>query len=87
MVYSRGMKATTVKVDGELLQKLERAKPARQTLTAYVRSILEQTVAQQQMAEAADRYAAFVQGCDEERVWLSAWDSADLVSPPKKRRR
>jgi hypothetical protein len=81
------MKATTVKVDGELLAKLERTKPPHQSLTGYVRSLLEQAIARRQMAEAADRYAEFVQENGEERSWLAEWDNADLVSPPKRRRR
>jgi hypothetical protein len=81
------MKATTVKVDGELLAQLERTKPRHQSLTGYVRSLLEQAIARRQMAEAADRYAEFVQENAEERSWLVEWDNADLVTPPKRRRR
>ena len=81
------MKATTVKVDGELLAKLEKAKGPRQSLTAYVRSILERAVAREQMTEAADRYAEFVRESADERAWLAEWDGADLVTPPKRRRR
>lgn len=81
------MKATTVKVEGELLQELERFKPPRQSLAAYVRSLLQQAVARQQMVAAADRYAEFVRESPEERTWLAEWDSADLVTPPRRRRR
>lgn len=81
------MKATTVKVEGELLQKLERTKPPRQSLSAYVRSLLEQAVTRQQMAVAAERYAEFVRETPEEHTWLAEWDSADLVTPPRRRPR
>lgn len=81
------MRATTFKVDGTLLEKLERTKPARQTLSAYVRSLLEQAIARQQMSEAADRYVEFVRDSPDERAWLTEWDSADLVTPPKRKRR
>lgn len=81
------MKATTIKVEGELLRALERAKPAAQSLTAYVRSVLEQEVVRRRMADAADRYASFLQEHDDERLWLEEWDAADLVRPPKRRRR
>ena len=39
------------------------------------------------MIAAADRYAEFVRDTPEERTWLAEWDSADLVTPPKRRRR
>src|SRR5437762_2289008 len=51
------MKATTIKVDGDLLRELERTKPPSQSLSAYVRSLLHQAVVRRDMAEAADRYA------------------------------
>jgi len=81
------MKATTVKVEGELLAQLERTKPSQQSLSAYVRTLLEQAIARQQMIDAADRYAEFVRDSPEERAWLTEWDSADLVTPPRRKRR
>jgi hypothetical protein len=85
--YSFCMKATTIKVEGELLEELERTKPPRQSLSAYVRALLQQAVVRRRMIDAADRYAAFVRETPEERTWLAEWDSADLVTPPKGRRR
>jgi len=81
------MKATTVKVEGELLVELERAKPTSQSLTTYVRAALRQHVRRQQMMAAADRYTAFLRQHPEERAWLDAWDRADLARPPKRKRR
>jgi hypothetical protein len=85
--YSFCMKATTIKVEGELLEELERTKPPRQSLSAYVRALLQQAVVRRRMIDAADRYAEFVRDTPEERTWLVEWDSADLVTPPKRRRR
>ena len=81
------MKATTIKVEGDLLDQLERSKPPRQSLSAYVRSLLQQAVARQQMIEAAERYVDFVRESAEEREWLAEWDGADLVTPPRRKRR
>ena len=81
------MKATTIKVEGDLLKELEATKPASQTLTGYVRSLLERELRRQKMAAAADRYAAFLRETPEERVWLDEWVKADLVKPPRRRRR
>ena len=54
---------------------------------AYVRALLQQAVVRRRMIDAADRYAEFVRDTPEERTWLAEWDSADLVTPPKRRRR
>jgi hypothetical protein len=81
------MKGTTIKVEGELLRDLERSKPPSQSLSAYVRSVLEQEVLRRKMADAADRYADFLHEHGDERAWLEEWDAADLVRPPKRRRR
>jgi hypothetical protein len=81
------MRATTVKVEGELLKELERIKPARQSLAAYVRTVLEREIQRQKMAEAGQRYADFVRESPEESAWLEEWDRADLAAPPVRRRR
>lgn len=87
MCYLPGMKATTIKVEGELLAELERAKPTSQSLTTYVRSVLRQEVRRQQMMGAADHYTEFLEQHPDERAWLDAWDRADLARPPKRKRR
>jgi predicted transcriptional regulator len=87
LCYFDGMKATTIKVEGQLLAELERAKPSSQSLTTYVRSALRQHVRRQQMMAAADRYTAFLRQHPEERASLDEWDRADLARPPKRRRR
>src|SRR5439155_25398218 len=81
------MKATTIKVEGDLLRELERTKPPSQSLSAYVRSLLHQAVVRRDMAEAADRYAAFLRETPDERPWLDEWTNADLARPTKRRRR
>jgi hypothetical protein len=80
------MKATTIKVEGELLRELERAKPASQSLSAYVRFVLQQAMMRRKMADAAGRYAEFVRETPSEREWLAEWATADLSRPPKRRR-
>ena len=81
------MKATTVKVEGDLLRELERLKPARQSLAAYVRAVLEREIQRRKMAEAGQRYADFVRESPEEASWLEEWDRADLALAPARRRR
>src|SRR5262245_13195186 len=67
------MKATTFKVEGELLKELERTKPPQETLSGYVRSILEREVRRRRLAEAADRYVQLLRDAPDERAWLDEW--------------
>jgi hypothetical protein len=76
------MKATTIKVEGDLLAALERAKPPRQSLSSYVRELLEQALERRQLVAGAERYAEFVRETPEEAAWLSEWESANLAAPP-----
>ena len=81
------MKATTIKVEGELLRELERTKPATQTLSGYVRLLLERELRRLKMVDAADRYADFLRETPDERSWLEEWVKVDLTRPPRRSRR
>ncbi len=81
------MKATTIKVEGELLSELERRKPQAQSLSAFVKSILRRDLLRRRLAEASVRYTAFLADNPAERGWLEEWDSADLASKPARRNR
>ena len=77
------MKATTIKLEGELLEDLEASKPTGQSLTAYVRAALRENLDRIRVREAAVAYRAFVESNDEEKEWLEEWDRADLNTPPR----
>ena len=77
------MKATTVKVDGELLQAIEEVKPPSQTVTAFVRLAVQKAVERHRMQASAVAYRAFLRANPDERGWLEEWDRADLGSAPK----
>jgi hypothetical protein len=81
------MGATTIKVEGKLLDELTRAKPSNLSLSAFVRVILEREVLRQKLGDAAEQYARFLEKTPQEREWLSEWERTDLASPPKSRRR
>lgn len=81
------MGATTIKVEGQLLDDLYRAKPAHLSLTAFVRSILERAVLRARLADATERYATLLNESPEEQAWSGQWERADLASPPRKSRR
>ncbi len=81
------MKATTIKLDGELLLELEKAKPESLSLSAYVRDVLSRDLRRRKLAQAAASYEEFLVAHPEEQSWLREWDEAELASPPKRRRR
>ena len=80
------MRATTIKVEGELLKELQQVKPPAQSLSGFVRVVLQQEVLRRKMADAAEQYAVFLRAQSDERTWLDEWDAADLARPPKRRR-
>jgi hypothetical protein len=80
------MKATTIKIDGELLTEIERAKPPGLSVTAYVRTVLRKNLEQHKIREAAAAYRSFVESHPEEREWLAEWERADLATTPTEKR-
>ena len=82
MVYSHGMKATTIKLEGSILRELEEFKRPDQTLTALVRDLLRAQIHRHRMARSAEEYAAFLSRTSEESLELDAWASAPLDRDP-----
>lgn len=76
------MRATTVKLEGELLENLEAAKPAGRSLSAHVRWVLQKHLERRQARDAATTFKAFIDAHPEEQAWLSEWDRVDLAAPP-----
>lgn len=76
------MRATTIKLEGELLESIEAAKPPDRSLSAHVRWVLRKDLERRQARDAAARFKAFIDTHPEERAWLSEWDAADLAAPP-----
>ena len=77
------MKATTIKLEGKLLENLEASKPTDQSLTAYVRTVLRENLDRIEVREAAVAYRAFVESNENEKALLDEWDQADLNTPPR----
>lgn len=80
------MRATTIKVEGELLERIDRHRPKDVSITAFVRSVLDQEIRRREMSQAADAYADFLESNEDERTWLADWASADLAKAPRRRR-
>jgi hypothetical protein len=87
MVYSNGMKATTIKLEGPILEELMAFKRPDQNLTALVRELLKAQIHRSKMARAAEEYAAFLRENSEESLGLDAWASAPLDREPSVRRK
>lgn len=80
------MRATTIKLEGELLENIEAAKPADRSLSAHVRWVLQKDLERRQARDAAARFKAFIDAHPEEQAWLSEWDGVDLAAPPTRGR-
>lgn len=78
------MKASTIKIENPLLTDIYALKPSKRSLSAFVRSMLEEGVRQRRMREAAEQYSRFLKANPEEARWLGEWESADLAKPAKK---
>jgi hypothetical protein len=81
------MKATTIKIEGELLNELETTKPKSLSLSAFVREVLKKDLRRRKLSQAAVFYEEFLAGNPEERLLLREWDEADLARTPKRKRR
>jgi hypothetical protein len=81
------MKATTIKIEGKLLQELEEAKPPSVSLSAYVRDVLKSDLRRRKLAQAAVSYRDFLAANPEEQSWLREWDEADLLTDPRSKRK
>jgi|GEM_PF-1698199 len=76
------MKATTIKLDGELLRDLEHAKPRDESVTEFVRGTLRRALNQQKLRDSAVAYQALQAGQPDEVAWLKEWESAPLATAP-----
>jgi len=81
------MKATTIKIEGELLRELESVKPETVSLSAYVREVLRKELVRRKLSQSAVSYEEFLAANPEEQSLLREWDEADLARVPKRRRR
>lgn len=81
------MSGTTVKLDGELLRAISMMKPARQTLSSYVREALRRDLRRQQIRDAAETYKNLLRTNLSERNAMNEWEAAPLGITPRSLRR
>ncbi len=91
ITYHVSMQATTIKLEYPILKELRKFLPPHQSLTAFVREILERDLRRRKIIQAADAYVAWLAKHPEEQEWMDEWSGADLEHMPtptgrKKRR-
>jgi len=73
------MKATTIKLDGQLLSDIEAAKPPESSVTAFIKRIVQDALQRDKLTQAAKAYESFMGEHPEEASWLADWERADLA--------
>jgi hypothetical protein len=81
------MKATTIKLEGPILEELEKLKRPDQNLTSLVRECLKAEIHKRKMALAAEEYAAFLRQNAGESLEMDVWASSPLDKDRAVRRR
>jgi len=81
------MSATTIKIEDKLLHDIRKLKHPDQSISSYVKKVLEHNIQQQRMAEAAQQYQAFLNENREEANSLQDWEIAPLDQAPRAKRR
>jgi hypothetical protein len=81
------MKATTIKLEGSILEELMAFKRPDQNLTALVRELLKAQIHRSKMAQAAEEYTTFLRENKGEAIELDDWAFAPLDREPSARRK
>jgi hypothetical protein len=76
------MQATTIKIEDPMLSEIKNILPKDQSLSAFIREVLEREIRRRKMIDAGNQYAEFLAGSASEREWLEDWESADLTNAP-----
>jgi hypothetical protein len=77
------MQATTIKIENPLLNELKKIIPRDESLSSYVRKVLERDIQRRKMMQSAEAYAQFLESNPEEAQWLEEWASIDLTAKPR----
>ena len=73
------MPATTIKLDADLVKKVTTLKPKDESISGYVRELIEREHRTREHKAAAGLYQLFLDKNPEERAALEVWESAPLV--------
>ncbi len=73
------MPATTIKLEADLVKKVAALKPRDESISGYVRGLIEREHEVRHHRDAAARYQQFLQENPGERAALEVWESAPLA--------
>ncbi len=76
------MQATTIKLENPLLGEVKKCISKEESLTSFVRKVLEKEIQKRKMIESADQYLKFLDQNPEEKAWLTEWEKEDLLKNP-----
>jgi predicted CopG family antitoxin len=80
------MPATTIKLEADLVKKVTALKPKDESISGYVRELIEKEHRARENRAAAGLYQQFLDNNPQERAAMEVWESAPLVDDvePKK---
>ena len=73
------MPATTIKLESELVRKVTALKPKDESISGYVRELIEKEHRARANRAAAGLYQQFLDKNPKERAAMDVWESAPLV--------
>jgi predicted CopG family antitoxin len=73
------MPATTIKLDADLVKKVSALKPKDESISGFVRDLIEKEHRARENRTAAIQYREFLAGNPGERAAMEVWESAPLA--------
>jgi predicted CopG family antitoxin len=73
------MSATTIKLEAELVKKVAALKPKNESISGFVRELIEKEHRARENRAAAVIYQQFLEDNPDERAAMEVWESAPLV--------
>jgi predicted CopG family antitoxin len=77
------MPATTIKIESDLVKKVTGLKAKDESISGYVRELIEREYRARHHRQAAAAYQQFLQQHPEEKAAIEVWESAPLVQEPE----
>lgn len=76
--YLSSMPATTIKLEADLVKKVTALKPKDESISAFVRELIEKEHRARRHRAAAVEYQQFLQDNPVEKAAMEVWESAPL---------
>jgi len=80
VLYLESMSATTIKLEADLVRKVAALKAQDESVSAFVRGLIEKEHRARANRDAALAYRQFLNDHPEEKEAMEAWESAPLVN-------